>query len=91
MAIRKLSDVNFMRLKKAFENELESRGHVLTQLDLHNKDTEVKLEFIIDNFYRHTFRWHSEGIIGKEFQEIVDEILQAFDHDKHLERNGKRI
>lgn len=91
MAIRKLTDVNYMRLKKAFEKEFETRGHSLTHLDLHTTDNEVKLEYIIDNFYRHTHRWHPDGIIGKEFNEVVEEILQAFDHEKHVERNGKRI
>lgn len=91
MAIRKLTDVNYLRLKKAFEKEFEARGHNLTSLDLQTNGNEVKLEYIIDNFYRHTHRWHTDGIIGKEFQEVVDEILKAFDHEKHVARNGRRI
>lgn len=91
MAIRKLSDVNLIRLKKAFQKELESRGHSLTSLDLQGDDDTTNLSFVIDNFYRHSHTFPSSGILGKEFQEIVDEILKAFDHEKHVARNGKRL
>lgn len=91
MAIRKITEVNMLRLKKTFEKELKDRGHDLTSLDIYGDDITTTCEFVIDNFYRHKHTWASHGILGKEFKEVVDEVLQAFNHEKHVARNGRRI
>jgi len=91
MAIRKITEVNVMRLKKHFEEKLKEAGHNLTDFDLYSDEFTMTLRFTIDNFYKHQHQWPADHIVGKEFKDIVKEVLSGFDHEKHVARNGRRI